>query len=121
MSTILALQYFTGDPTLTLMGHLGVVWQNYAFFVLLMFAIVPAFAYDSIKLSNRFAGPMVRLRKGIQAVTEGEPTVNLKFRKGDFWSDVADEFNEMVASIEAAKAEEASDKSDRVQREEVAC
>ena len=104
MLCLFAMEYFVGDPALGVGGHLAAVWQKYAFLVLGMLAIVPSFVYDSLKLSNKFAGPMVRLRHGIQKIARGEEVGTLKFRKGDFWGDVADEFNEMRASIEADKA-----------------
>ena len=100
---LFAMEYFTGDPALSVGGHMAVIWQKYAFFVLLMLAIVPSFAYDSLKLSNKFAGPMVRLRKGMRAIINGEDIGQLKFRQGDFWAEVADEFNEMTSAIEADK------------------
>ncbi|MEM7560534.1 MAG: hypothetical protein AAF394_15535 [Planctomycetota bacterium] len=109
MLCLFAMEFFVGDPALGVGGHLAAVWQKYAFFVLVMLAIVPSFVYDSLKLSNKFAGPMVRLRHGIQKITRGEEVGTLKFRKGDFWGDVADEFNEMRTSIEAAKARAATE------------
>lgn len=106
--SLLAIEYFTGDPNLTFGGHLGVMWGKYGFFVLLMLAIVPSFVYDSLKLSNRFAGPMVRLREGIRQLADGEDGKDIKFRDGDFWGDVANEFNRMRKRFGSGTQEQAS-------------
>lgn len=100
---LLALECFLGEPSLGLGGHLGVIWQKYGFFFLLMMAIIPSFIYDTLKLSNRFAGPMVRLKESIRQVADGQPAQPIKFRDGDFWSDVSDEFNRMVQRIDEQK------------------
>ncbi|MEO8494399.1 MAG: hypothetical protein ABI614_04980 [Planctomycetota bacterium] len=64
------------------------------------FGLVPVFVADSIKLSNRFVGPIVRLQTVIRQVGKGKP-VELKFRDGDFWTDLPDDFNRMVERLEA--------------------
>jgi len=67
-------------------------------FVLLL-ALIPPFVFDTMKLSNRFAGPMCRLRQIMRDVADGEEVNELKFRDGDFWGDVAGDFNRMVERL----------------------
>jgi hypothetical protein len=64
-------------------------------FVLLL-ALIPAFVWDTMKLSHRFTGPMRRLRSAIHAAANGEDIEPLKFREGDFWSEVPADFNRML-------------------------
>jgi hypothetical protein len=64
-----------------------------------LFALLPWFIHDALKLSNRFAGPMVRLRNSIRLLTEGSETPALRFRKGDFWGEVADDFNRLQRKL----------------------
>ncbi len=64
-------------------------------FVLLL-ALIPAFVYDTMKLSNRFSGPMCRLRQTIRDLADGKEVKELKFRDGDFWNEVAGDFNRML-------------------------
>lgn len=97
--SLYTLEYFMGDPVLTMGERLSVLWGRYASFVLLMICVIPAFVYDSMKLSNRFAGPMVRLKDSIRKLADGEPTSELNFRDGDFWQDVSKEFNRMVEKV----------------------
>ena len=44
-------------------------------------------------VSNRFAGPMVRVRWTLQRIAEGEDVKPLSFREGDFWQEFSDDFN----------------------------
>ncbi|WP_233215535.1 hypothetical protein [Rhodopirellula bahusiensis] len=65
-------------------------------FFLISLALIPAFVLDTLKLTNRFAGPIMRLRTEILNAAEGRPVTPLKFRTNDFWKDVADSFNSMA-------------------------
>ncbi|MFN6111683.1 MAG: hypothetical protein ACK493_15060 [Planctomycetota bacterium] len=60
---------------------------------LLMLTLVPAFMLDIIRFSNRFAGPMVRLRRFMKELGEVGDAPPLKFRDDDFWSELAKDFN----------------------------
>lgn len=60
---------------------------------LLMLTLLPAFMLDVIRFSNRFAGPMVRLRRFLRELGEHGETPVLKFRDDDFWGEVAREYN----------------------------
>lgn len=56
-------------------------------------SLTPLVAYDMLKLSNRFAGPIFRLRREMQRLAVGESARRLSFRDGDYWIEMADEFN----------------------------
>ena len=71
------------------------------FLVLLM--LTPAFLWDSIKLSHRFAGPILRLRRSMEQAGNGETVRHVKFRDGDFWDDLASNFNKVLDRIEEAE------------------
>lgn len=97
--SLFALEYFMGDPALSFGGHLAVIWGKYAFFILLMLAVVPTFIYDTLKLSHRFAGPILRLKSSIRSLAEGENVAELKFRDNDFWSELSDDFNRVAHRV----------------------
>lgn len=105
MISVFALELFLGDPELTLAGHLGVLWSKYAFFVILMIAILPTFVYDSIKLSNRFVGPIMRLRESIRNLASGEKVEELKFRDNDFWYELSDDFNVVARRVQSSEVQ----------------
>jgi magnesium-transporting ATPase (P-type) len=102
--SLFTLEFFLGDPNLTFGGQLQVLWSKYAFFILLMIAIGPTFIYDTVKLSNRFAGPILRLRESIRDLAKGDQVADLKFREDDFWLELSEDFNRVAHRIKDAKA-----------------
>lgn len=66
--------------------------------------LTPIFFLDLCKLTNRFAGPMVRLRRSMKALADGEEVSPIKFRDGDFWQELADDFNRVAKRVESMKA-----------------
>ena len=69
-------------------------------FFVINLALIPAFIRDTLKVTNRFAGPISRLRKALRLAADGEPVDRLTFRETDFWSEVAKDFNRVVDRIE---------------------
>jgi len=59
-------------------------------------AILPVFVLDAVRLSNRFTGPVFRLRKTLSNLTKGKQEVALEFRENDFWKSLATDFNSVV-------------------------
>lgn len=92
------LQFFN-DPFRSFPEHFVELWWRHGFVFLVMFVLLPVFAYDAIRVSNRFAGPVSRLRKTIQELANGEETQPLEFRENDFWRKLAEEFNGMVDKL----------------------
>ena len=83
----------------------------YMRYIITIFAIVsavhvPIFAYESIKLSHRFVGPMVRFRAATRDVIEGRTPRPVKLRTDDFWQEFAVDFNKMLAKLSAAESDE---------------
>ncbi len=46
--------------------------------------VLPIFLYDMIKFSHRFAGPLYRFRKTLEAMAADRPVASVKIRKHDF-------------------------------------
>lgn len=84
-----------------------------AILLIVFLLLFPYFMYSTIKVTNRFAGPMYRLKTTIRAVANGGQFQNIHFRLGDYWQDVAKDFNAMMARV-------ASDKSPAAQNAEAA-
>lgn len=55
----------------------------------------------SLFISHRFAGPIYRFEKSAQAVASGDLTHRVHLRTGDELAELQDEFNTMVASLQA--------------------
>ena len=99
MVSLTALQYFLGDPNSSFTEHMGAIWGDYSFFILLMFAMVPVFVWDTLKVSHRFAGPMLRLRTEMKNLANGDQVGELKFRDNDFWLELSDDFNKVAKKV----------------------
>jgi len=79
---------------------LASMWDQYKLLILVVVVIMPAFLYDLVKLSHRFAGPITRLRNEMRRAARGERVKPVHFRENDFWQEVADEFNALIERIE---------------------
>ena len=87
-------------------------WQHAGPFIVVLLALLPVFVWDTIKLTNRIVGPMVRLRATLRQVNSGQQsTAPLKFRDGDFWCDLADEVNAVVKRAQESTSRTAADGS----------
>lgn len=84
-----------------------------------MLLLLPVFLRDTLKLSNRFAGPMYRLRTALRTVAQEEECNAIKFRDGDFWHEAATDFNVVLGQLKTLQAENAALKSKLAAPEEV--
>jgi len=75
-------------------------WAHMTPVFLFLATLLPIFIWESIKFSNRFVGPIYRLRTTMRALNAGEPFEPIRFRKRDFWHDVAEEFNTLMERLE---------------------
>ena len=66
---------------------------------LILICIFPAFLLDTVRFSNRFVGPVGRLRRYLRQLGEDGNTETLGFRGGDFWSEMAGEYNVVAQRV----------------------
>jgi len=64
------------------------------------FLLLPLVVYDIVQMSNRFCGPLFRLRRELRALARGEHVEPISFREGDFWQEFAQEFNALLARVQ---------------------
>jgi hypothetical protein len=80
--------------------HFDDMWFHYGPALIASFILLPMVMVDIIRFSNRFAGPMVRLRRSMQALGRGEHVDPIQFRGGDFWQEFAEAFNAVAARVQ---------------------
>ncbi len=87
-----------------------------------MFLLMPVFLRDTLKMSNRFAGPMYRLRIALKKMAGEDVPAPIKFRDGDFWQEAADDFNTVRSQFDSLKSENAALKAelDSLRAEQIA-
>ena len=101
------------DPFRGLTSHLQDLWWAQGPFLLVMVFLMPVFVMDAVKLSHRFAGPIFSLRRSIRGIVNGESPRKLKFREGDFWQDLADDYNAMLTKLGALENETSETADDK--------
>lgn len=99
MGLVIAVESGFRGPGTSIAEIVQQTLEKYAMPLIIMVALMPAFLYDAIKLSNRFVGPIYRLKKGLSSLAKCQETPELKFRKGDFWGELADDFNNVAKRL----------------------
>jgi hypothetical protein len=90
--------------------HFDDMWFFYGPAAVASLLLLPLVIVDVIRISNRFVGPLLRLRRSMRALARGEDVEPIEFRGNDFWHDFADEFNAVRARIRQLSAEVESKK-----------
>ena len=55
-------------------------------------------------MSNKYAGPLHRMRLAIKQLANAEPVSPLKLRKGDLLQEMAEDLNRIAARIQSSDA-----------------
>lgn len=84
------------DPFRPAGEHIENLWYTHGPFLIVMVFLLPVFVIDTIKISHRFAGPVYSLRRTMRDVADGQPPRKLQFRQGDFWHELASDYNAMI-------------------------
>ncbi|NQU21286.1 MAG: hypothetical protein HQ567_08390 [Candidatus Nealsonbacteria bacterium] len=96
---ILCWRTVTGPVRLFYM-HFSDMWFFHGPAILASAVLLPLVVIDIIRLSNRFTGPMLRLRRSMRALAQGEHVEPILFRDEDFWQEFAEEFNTLAARVQ---------------------
>lgn len=85
---------------------LKLVFESFVYFspgIVASVVLLPVFIYDILKASHRTAGPIIRLKAEMAKLANGENVDELRFRDGDNWADMADEFNNLAEQVMAER------------------
>jgi len=102
---LLCWRIVTGPARLFYM-HFSEMWFFYGPAMVASFLLLPLVILDIIRLSNRFTGPLLRLRRGVRELARGERVEPIHFRDGDYWQEFAEEFNALAARIQGEETAE---------------
>jgi hypothetical protein len=95
----LAVNTLLGDPSKSFAERLQSEMMGASVLVFTFLALFPAFMLDTIRFSNRFVGPVSRLRQELRRLAQTHQANDLLFRENDFWRDFANEFNSVSHTI----------------------
>ena len=102
--SVLMLQTLLGDSNVPVMDRLKEQIGEFTLFAIVMAALFPGFMLDTVRFSNRFVGPIGRLRRHLQQLSRGD-TSECSFRGDDFWIEAAAEFNAVADLVKSQKEE----------------
>lgn len=100
---ILAWSIFRTAPGNSSPHQIDDLWQLFSPGMIATLAVLPLAVYDLVRLSNRFVGPIIRLRSAMKRVGNGEDIEPLRFRRGDFWDDLTEAFNATLDRVKRAE------------------
>ena len=103
--SVVALQTLLGDPAKPLVQRFQMEAGEFVLIGIIMLALLPAFMLDTVRFSNRFVGPILRVRRHLRELGSEQTTEPCSFRDNDFWIEMSTEFNRVVDLVEDQKIE----------------
>lgn len=91
-----------GEPLLQRVIH---EVKEFTLIGIILVCVFPAFLLDTVRFSNRFVGPVGRLRRYLRQLGQDGNTERLSFRGGDFWAEMAEEYNLVAQKMEDQEQE----------------
>jgi hypothetical protein len=67
--------------------------------------LLPLVFLQSVRFSNRFSGPLYRIRKTLAALSRGETQDSVTLRKDDYWQELAGDIDRLSRYIEKLQRE----------------
>jgi hypothetical protein len=93
LAVILGAVQFFANPLASFDEHLTLFPRRHGLTFIVLLLLLPAFLWDTARLSHRFSGPVLRLRRMMKELAGGTDPGELRFRDGDFWKELGDYFN----------------------------
>ena len=81
------------NPEWTLTEHLWGLFEQIGPCLPTILLLLPLVIFDIVRLSNRFAGPVYRLRKHLTELNQDSQVTPLNFRDEDYWQQLAEPIN----------------------------
>jgi len=78
---------------------LGETWIKFWPVACAAMLILPFVLFDMIRNTNKFAGPILRIRGEISRLLNGEDIRPVRLRNGDHWHELAEDFNELAEEL----------------------
>lgn len=82
--------------------QIALAWERYGLIFIALVCSIPISVIDSIRLSNRFSGPILRFRRAAQDLAEGNTPEKITLRNDDFWQDLAGDLNRIIERQEGS-------------------
>jgi len=103
--TVILMKALIGDMNVTFMENIMKSIGEFSLIGVILLCLFPVFMLDTVRFSNRFVGPIGRLRRHLQELGSEGTTQKCSFRDNDFWAGMAQEFNAVAERVEKQDAE----------------
>jgi hypothetical protein len=80
------------------------LWTYLRLLVIAAALVLPLVLRDLVRLSHRWVGPILRIRTALNALSRGESISPIRFREGDYWQELAGDFNIVAAELTRLRA-----------------
>ncbi len=100
----LCFQYYE-HPQWTASKHFSTLFAECWPWLPSVILILPLASYDIVRLSNRFAGPIYRLRQQLRDLHKDPNCRPLGFREDDYWPELAVELNALQTAFHVKQLE----------------
>jgi len=65
-----------------------------------LWLLVPVMAWDAIRFTHRLVGPVVRFRRTMQELAQGQLVRPIKLREGDYLTELRDDVNQLLEALQ---------------------
>ena len=103
IGTLLLLWRMVVRPLSPFDQQLHDLWSLYRPAAVVSLLLLPIIVLDMLRLTNRFAGPLFRLRGAMRDLAQGKAVDPVQFRRDDFWHDFARDFNIVAARLQRSE------------------
>lgn len=103
--TVVLMKTLIGDMNVSFTENVKNSIGEFSLYGVILLCLFPVFLLDTVRFSNRFVGPIGRLRRHLKELGQEKSTQRCSFRDNDFWAGMADEFNNVVDLVEKQEAE----------------
>lgn len=100
------------QPNVFFLDHVADVFYVHWPLLGMLVLFLPMAMNDAIKYSNRFAGPVYRMRTELKKFDLGEPVPRIKLREHDYWHDLAEGINRVTARLNELESQLADTNND---------
>jgi hypothetical protein len=94
-------------------------WQIIRHGMIVSSFLLPVAVVDMILFSNRFAGPILRLRQGLQGLAKGREGRPIRFRSGDLCQDLGHDFNLVLERVNSPSTDRKVAATEALNQQEV--
>lgn len=89
-----------GKSPRSLQSWIVLACEEHALALAITLIVMPLVLVDLVMISNRYARPLQQIRQALKQLGDGQDVRPIAFREGDFYPEIAIEFNRVARRLE---------------------